>query len=458
MKHVLITGGSDGLGKAAAKKLAAADYSITILAPNKTKTKAVAKSLNCKFVIADITDYAQVEAAFQQATEQSGAIDILINCAGVWLQGALENNEPVRIQRTLETNTLGTIFCTRAVIPEMKKRRRGRIINVISGAGFSAKAERAPYSASKWAITGFTKCMQAELKQHHIAVEAFYPGAMDTTMFEKAGNAGGRDMSKSLDPGIAADALSLLCGLPSRVSVPEFSILSLDYESSLGLRVSRTVQCRVNMDVIVQPIRSAIRGFTDKVAVQLNRFSNGKVSPDAVTLVGLVMHIPIAILIVIQQNVLAAILLIVFGLFDTLDGALARAQNHSFARGVLLDSSTDRMKEVLLYTAIAYSIIEYSGHPLQAVWVVTACGCSLLTSYVNAWGDAVMARFQVQNHVSNTSLRGGLMPFEVRVFVIVVGLLTDHLFVAILLITLGAAYTVFERMYRIFNKLRESNV
>jgi NADP-dependent 3-hydroxy acid dehydrogenase YdfG len=223
MKHILISGGSDGLGKVAAAKLQAAGHSVTILGKDEARTKGAAKEIDCKYVVADVADAAVV----QRAVEQAGQVDVLINSAGLWVQDALDTNDPGRIKEVLEVNTLGTMLMTQAVLPGMKVRKAGRIINVISQAGLSAKAERAPYNASKWAITGFTKSTQLELKPFGIAVTGFYPGAMDTGLFEKSGNA--RDMSRALDPAIAADALVYICSLPNEVDVPEFGIQSLNY-------------------------------------------------------------------------------------------------------------------------------------------------------------------------------------------------------------------------------------
>jgi NADP-dependent 3-hydroxy acid dehydrogenase YdfG len=223
MKSVLITGGSDGLGKATAQKLIAAGYDVTILGRDEERTKAAAKEMGCKYVVADIANNAQVEKAIAAA----GDVDILINNAGLWIQDELEANDPDYIQKVVEVNALGTMYCTRAVVPFMKERGRGRIINVISQAGLYAKAERAPYNASKWAVTGFTKSMQAELQQHKIAVTGFYPSALNTHMFDKSGNS--RDMSRALEPEIAAGAIAYICSLPDHVTVPELGIASLNY-------------------------------------------------------------------------------------------------------------------------------------------------------------------------------------------------------------------------------------
>ncbi len=226
-KHILITGGTDGLGKSTAKKLRQAGFMVTILGKDEAKTKAAADALKCAYVVADIADNGQVEAAIASAIGQNGAIDILINNAGLWIQGALEDNDTDKMHQLIEVNVLGVMYATRAALPAMKARKDGRIINIISQGGLYAKGERAVYTASKWAVTGFTKCMQHELKPFNVGVVGFYPGAMDTPLFDKAGN--GRDMSKALDPEQAADALVYLCQQPSGVDIPEFGIQSLSY-------------------------------------------------------------------------------------------------------------------------------------------------------------------------------------------------------------------------------------
>lgn len=223
MKHVLITGGSDGLGRVLAGLLVTKDYKVTILGKDKTKTAAVAHELGCEYVIANVANYDEV----QQALATIAGIDILVNNAGVWIQDALEHNDAAAIRQAVDVNVLGVMNVTHALVEGMKARGTGRIINVISQAGLSAKAERAVYSATKWAITGFTKSMQPELKPFGISVTGFYPGALNTNMFDKSGNS--RDMSRALDPAIAADAIAYICGLPGHVDVPEFGIQSLEY-------------------------------------------------------------------------------------------------------------------------------------------------------------------------------------------------------------------------------------
>lgn len=226
-KHVLITGGSDGIGKLTAEELLEAGYKVTILSHDADKTEAVAKSLGCGFVVADVADGGVAAKAVAEAEELNGPVDILINNAGVWLSRPIDEVTPEEMKRVIEVNTLGTMYYTQAVSVGMKQRGSGRIINVNSQAGIYTHAKRSVYHASKWAITGFTKALQEELREFGIAVTGFYPGAMNTQLFAKAHDM--KDRSEALDPHAAADALLYLCNLSGDIEIPEFGLKSLNY-------------------------------------------------------------------------------------------------------------------------------------------------------------------------------------------------------------------------------------
>ena len=182
MKTILISGGSEGLGKAIAKNLVK-DNRVIILARDVAKLKAAADELGCEYIVGDVRDY----AAMQKVCDDLGTIDCLINNAGVWLQGPLDETNPDRIQETIDTNIHGTISLTKAIIPHMKRQKSGLIINVISQGGLNAREGWPIYTASKWAITGFTKAMQQELEPFGIGVTGLYPATLNTEMFAKSG-------------------------------------------------------------------------------------------------------------------------------------------------------------------------------------------------------------------------------------------------------------------------------
>lgn len=217
-----------------------------------------------------------------------------------------------------------------------------------------------------------------------------------------------------------------------------------------------------------------------KIAKALDSVSGGRVTPNMVTIVGLVAHIFIAVLIALGALQLerdywlsAGAFLIIFGLFDTLDGELARLQKRSSPAGMFLDSVTDRMKEVILYASIGYALLELS-RPIKScgrniiacfntfgisegtvmIVIVLAVGGSLLVSYVNAWGEAVLSRSEASQKTMNKTFRGGLASFEIRISLIILGLLTTYLFTAVVVIGILVAVTLTSRMYRVFKELR----
>ena len=200
------------------------------------------------------------------------------------------------------------------------------------------------------------------------------------------------------------------------------------------------------INTFLEALRNLVRRGMRHVARLLNTITGGHLSPNAVTLFGFAMHLPIAVLIARGYFIYAGILLVVFGLFDALDGQLARLQNRTSKMGMLLDSVTDKMKEVLLYIGIGYFFV-WSGRPYFAVWAIAACGAGLLVSYINAWGDVVTRDIKTAH--ANTSFRGGLMSFDVRMFVIVVGLLANQLGPAIIVIAILSCFTAFDRLTRI---------
>jgi phosphatidylglycerophosphate synthase len=202
-------------------------------------------------------------------------------------------------------------------------------------------------------------------------------------------------------------------------------------------------------------VRQLTRRIVGVFAKSLNRMTGGKLTPNMVTIFGLLMHIPIALLIVADYWVAAGVMLIIFGLFDTLDGELARLQKRVTNNGGFLDASTDRMKEVILYSAIAYWFA-LSVHPAWAAWAVAACGASLCVSYVKAKGEAVIAASgnKLPYPVLNKLFADGLLPFELRMVLLVVGLLSGYMFWIVAAIAILSAYTALQRMAAISKAIR----
>ncbi len=201
-------------------------------------------------------------------------------------------------------------------------------------------------------------------------------------------------------------------------------------------------------------VRARIRAVIRRFAVWLNHLTNGKISPNGVTMFGFLMHIPIAWVIVLGRFDLAAVMLVIFGLFDTLDGELARLQSRASPQGMLLDALTDRLKEVVLYTGIAIRLSQ--THTAAVAWCVIACGASLSVSYVKAKGEAAIASqtHGIAHHKLNYMFKDGLMSFEIRMTVLVIGLLANQLLPAIVFIAISSLMTVIPRYNHIAKALR----
>lgn len=189
-----------------------------------------------------------------------------------------------------------------------------------------------------------------------------------------------------------------------------------------------------------------------QLAAILNTISGGRITPNYITFTGFGLHILIAILIATRHNIWAGVLLLVFGLFDALDGALARLQKTDGPKGMLLDSITDRMKEVILYSGVAYALVA-TGTTYGVVWAVAACGASLLVSYVNAWGEVVIGSSKSTDHTTNRSFRSGVMTFEIRMFFIWIGLLSNQLLPLVVFLAIASTLTALGRLRSVMQKL-----
>ena len=220
-KVVLITGGTDGLGKAIAKTLSP-NHSVIISSANAQKVEAVAHELGVESTVADVRQFASIQQAVNSVIENHKRLDVLINCAGLWIEGELESNDPEYMREVIEVNLLGIMYATKAVVSIMKQQHSGLIINVSSQAGLSHKSERCVYYASKWGVTGFTKCLADDLKQHGIAVTGLFPGKMNTKLFERAGNP--KQMENAIETEEVARLVAFLLDTPSNVVYPDIGV------------------------------------------------------------------------------------------------------------------------------------------------------------------------------------------------------------------------------------------
>lgn len=224
-KTIIITGGSDGLGKTLTETFSK-ENNVIILATNEEKMNLVAKENNCFYKVCDVSNYDVVEKAINEIVKEYNKIDVLINNAGLWIQEELDVNNSNRIKSVIEVNLLGTINVSKAVIPSMKANKDGLIININSQAGINHKAERVVYNASKWGVTGFSKSLQDEVAKYGIRVTDVMPGMMKTEMFSKMNIE--KNMVNGLDTKEVARLIQFIIDTPSDVMVPEIGIKNIN--------------------------------------------------------------------------------------------------------------------------------------------------------------------------------------------------------------------------------------
>ncbi len=211
------------------------------------------------------------------------------------------------------------------------------------------------------------------------------------------------------------------------------------------------------MSGVLDAVRNIIRNRMRAIARGVNQLSGGKITPNMVTITSLIAHIPITYAIATDKLLLSAILLVIFGLMDALDGELARLQGKASAAGMLLDASTDRMKEVLIYIGVAFTL-SVNGSSIFATeylvsFVVAACGGSLLVSYVKAKGETAVRDSTLTANEINRLFQDGLMRYEIRMMVIIIGLVFNALDITILLIAILAWQTALKRLFTIHRRL-----
>ncbi|MBI5415538.1 MAG: SDR family oxidoreductase [Candidatus Omnitrophica bacterium] len=185
---VFITGCSSGFGLLTAARLASRGYRVVATMRDTRKQGSLTSEINRRGGIADIvpmdvTDKASVTRAVDHVNGRYGYIDVLVNNAGYGIGGFFEDLTDEEIRAQFEVNFFGVQNVTRAVIPLMRQRRRGKIINISSVAGFSASPAFSAYNASKWALEAFSESLRYELKFFGIDVLLVEPGTYKTRIF-----------------------------------------------------------------------------------------------------------------------------------------------------------------------------------------------------------------------------------------------------------------------------------
>ena len=186
----LVTGASQGIGKACALLLAEAGASVALAARNLSNLQCVAKDVQDRggkaLVIGlDVSSRDSIVEGVARALQEFGKIDILVNNAGIARDNLAMRLKPEDWELVLRTNLDGAYYCIRAVLPGMVKQRYGRIINIVSVVAQTGNPGQANYVASKAGLIGLTKAVAAEVASRNITVNAVAPGFISTAMTAK---------------------------------------------------------------------------------------------------------------------------------------------------------------------------------------------------------------------------------------------------------------------------------
>ncbi len=183
-KIVIITGGANGIGKAAATKFKSEGANVIIWDNNETQCQQTANELSIDFNVIDIRDATQVECCMQLVLQKFGTIDILINNAGITRDATLQKMSHAQWQDVIDINLTGVFNCTKAISSIMIENKSGKIINTSSVVALYGNFGQTNYVASKSGVIGLTKVWARELGKYNINVNAVAPGFIETDMLK----------------------------------------------------------------------------------------------------------------------------------------------------------------------------------------------------------------------------------------------------------------------------------
>ncbi len=245
----IITGASSGIGRATALALADKGLRLSLLSRSEDVLSQVAEEArergasDVRYFICDVRDEAAVDNSIASTLDRFGRIDILINSAGLSLNGEVDGYSLEDWNAVIGANLTGTFLTCRAVVPAMKRLGGGQVINISSGAGRNGIKEMAAYCASKFGVIGFTESLALEVRNQNIRVSVLLPGsvATDFSRVAKRQDSGDRLRGESRDIGYSMTAEEVATVIVAMLEQPSQAWMSEVTLRPLNLELRRTL-------------------------------------------------------------------------------------------------------------------------------------------------------------------------------------------------------------------------
>lgn len=228
-KRIIVTGGSDGIGRHISLKLAAEGAQLAIMGRNADRLKQV--EAECKAagasaatgIVCDLQNPEDITAWVTKVTERFGGLDILINNAGIWHKtGPLDTIPSDMLDATVQTNLTGLMQISRAALPALRNNEEGILLNVVSKSGVVAQAGQSVYTATKYGVRGFTEVLKQDEEKTGVRVGGIYQSGTNTEMFAKAGE----DVPNHIftEPDDLADVVVFVLSRPPKLWIHDIRI------------------------------------------------------------------------------------------------------------------------------------------------------------------------------------------------------------------------------------------
>jgi 3-oxoacyl-[acyl-carrier protein] reductase len=207
---VLVTGAGRGIGRAIAIAFAREGAHLALVGKTKRSLLDVQKEIaklgrKTSVLPGDVSEEGTVARCVAAAEQELGPIDVLVNNAGIYASTPIDHCDTMVFDRILAVNLRGPFLFTRAVLPEMKARRKGHIVNIVSTAGKRGFSGGGPYCASKFGLAGLSEATMHEARKFDVRVTAVFPSTVYTDMMKKGGFGG--DPSRAIQPEDVAAAV-----------------------------------------------------------------------------------------------------------------------------------------------------------------------------------------------------------------------------------------------------------